>query len=289
MFAGHPYAHTPIGTREDLERMSRDDLLSYYRTYYVPNNATLVVVGDVYAADVLERSEEVFAPISIGNPVQPPPFFPIPQQCEQRFEIVQDINLKRLQIGYHVPGIHHSDKYALDIIEHVLSHGKTSRFYQRLVDQEQLVTFADAYYHARKAAGVFHLFAELRPGCSPKQVEMILDEEIARLRTTPVAEDELSKVKHVIAADIVFERETTIGLAHVVGEYAVSHTHEEVNAYASRIDAVTSEEIVRVANDYLLPERRTVGWAFPEHPEKERQTIIVPDEPVSPVPTEMVF
>lgn len=290
MFAdGHPYHHTPIGIREDLERISRDDLLSHYQTYYMPNNATVVIVGDVHASDVIRKIEERFGTIPAGTPCPSPGFPALRQRQEQRMELVQDTNLKRVHIGYHTPALSHQDHYVLDVIDHLLSHGKTSRLHQHLIDQEQLVTFADTYHHPRKASGVFHLFAELRPGCSPEQVESILNEEVERFQTEPVPEHELSKIQRIIAADAIFDQETTSGLAHTLGEYAVLETPDYLNTYIANIQAVTPEDIRRVAEEYLRPEVRTVGWVLPENPEVERETRIIPDEAVAPMPSDMVF
>ncbi len=287
--AGHPYNHTPIGVREDLEQISRDDLLAHYRSWYVPNNATVVVVGDVQAADVMRKAEQIFGAIPAGTLRPAPVFPPVRQQQEQRLELLHDTNLKRVHIGYHTLPLTNPDHYALDVIDHLLSHGKTSRLHQRLIEQEQLVTFADAYHHPRQAAGVFHLFAELRPGCSAEHVERILHEEIDRLRTETVPDNELLKIQRVIATDAIFDQETTSGLAHTLGEYAILDTHDYLNTYVARIQAVTPDDITRVVETYLRPEFRSVGWVLPENPDRERETVIIAGEPSAPLPSDMVF
>ena len=286
---GHPYHHTPIGLGEDLERISRDDLLAHYRSWYMPNNATIVIVGDVRASDVIRKVEKVFGAIPTATPVSAPQFPPIRQKLEQRLELLQDTNLKRVHIGYHTTPLAHPDHYALDVIDHILSHGKTSRLHQRLIEQEQLVTFADAYHHPRQAAGVFHMFAELPPGGGAERVEGVLHEEIDRLKMETVSDAELLKIQRIIAADAIFDRETTNGLAHTIGEYAMLDAPDYVNSYVANIQAVTPDDITRVAETYLRPEFRTVGWGLPENPEMERTTIVVPDKPSAPLPSDMVF
>ncbi len=289
MFPNHPYCHPVIGWQKDLEQMSRKTVLHYYETYYVPNNATIVIVGDVTAAEALEKVRQAFAHIP-ANPQLPALTAPdVHQDTEQRVTIYQDSSIKRLQIGYHGVPFSHDDLYALDLIDHILSHGKTSRLYQRLVEHEQLVNFIDSYYHPRKLSGVFYVFAALHPGVVSDEVERIIDDELMRLLTLPVPDEELQKAKNVIAADFMFEKETTSGLAHALGEYAVLSSYEDLHAYGDRIARVTPDDIMRVAQIYLIPDNRTTGWALPQNPEQEFIDDERADELLPPPVTDMVF
>jgi len=289
MFRAHPYSHTPIGLQEDIEQVSRETVFEYYKTYYVPNNAAIIVVGDINTQAAIEQVQRFFAHIPRGEDIPGLSGRELKQQEERRFEILQDTNLKRLQIGYHAATLADKDNYTLEIIDHILSHGKTSRFYQRLVEQEQLVTFVNAYNHPRRFPGVFHIFAELRPGISPEKVEQVLSEEICRLQTEPVPPEELQKVKNVISADFTFDKETAIGLAHALGEYESLHTYEYINTYLDCTNQITPEEVMRAAKTYLNKDNRTVGWALPKNPEKERKVYLAPDSLFAPPSTDMVF
>jgi len=289
MFPAHPYHHPVIGWQADLEQISRDAVVNYYATYYVPNNATIVIVGDVTASDAIGKVRHSFAhiPANLHLPTLVVP--DIRQDTEQRLTVYQDSSVKRLQIGYHATVLSHEDIPALDVLDHVLSHGKTSRLYQRLVEHDRLVNFVDSYHHPRKFRGVFYLFAVLHPGVTPDTVERIVDEELERLHRTLIPDEELQKAKNVIAADFIFEKETTSGLAHALGEYAVLSSYEDIQTYAGRIAQVTTNDVMRAAQTYLVRANRTVGWAFPHDPERELAQGGVSDELLPPPVTDMVF
>ena len=288
MFPDHPYQHTPIGLPEDLVQVSRETVIDYYHTYYVPNNAIIVIVGDIDTQAVIQRVQQLFGRIPRGQDLPPPVVREPKPRGEQRFEIFQNTNLKRLQIGYHTATLADPENYTLDVIDHILSHGKTSRFYQRFLEQDQLVTFVDTCNHPRRLSGGFYIFAELRPGILPEVMEHVLDEEICRLQTENVSAAELQKVKNVVAADFVFEKETTAGLAHALGEYETLHTYEYINTYVDQIEQITAEEVRRVARKYLTADNRTVGWSFPKNHEKEGKAYAIPDSLGIPPPNEMV-
>ena len=289
MFPEHPYHHPVIGWQEDLEQLPRQAVIDYYNTYYVPNNATIVVVGDVETSQVIELVQQYFAHIP-SHPNLPVLRSETPQQEEERrFTLYQDTSLKRLQIGYHGATLADKDTYALDILDHILSQGKTSRLYQRLIEQERLVNFIDTYNHARKFSGVLYFFATLRSGVPIQAVEVALDEELSRLHTELVSEEEMQKARNVIAADFIFEKETASGLAHALGEYEVLHSYEYMNTYTEGIEQVTPGDLIRVAQKYLVPQNRTVGWAIPQHPEQEQVDDIGPEAFLPPPATNMVF
>lgn len=284
--AAHPYHHSPIGFEEDVEQISRDMIMDYYQAYYVPNNATIVIVGDVRTPEVIQKVQQRFEALSARSLPPPPKIWNVAHQGEQRFELVQETTVKRVEMGYPTAPLTHQDNYALDVIDHLLSHGKTSRLYRRFVEQDQLVTFADTYNHPRKFDGVFHIFAELRPEIQPETFEHVLNEELDRLRHEPVSADELQKVKNVLAVDSVFDQETTAGLAQALGEYEVMDTYAYLNTYIEQIQQVTPDAIQRVAQTYFAEANRTIGWSFPEHPE---QAALVLEETDTTPQTEMVF
>jgi zinc protease len=287
---GHPYHHTPIGWQADLEKVSRETVIAYYKTYYVPNNATIVIVGDIDTQAAIQTVARYFAHIPRGNPIPTLTVANSLPHHDQRFELRQNTTLKRLQIGYRTTTLAAQDTYTLEVIDYLLSHGKTSRFYQRLIEQEQLVTFVDTYNHPRRFPGVFYLFAELRPGIAQEAVEQALNGEIARLQTELVSAEELQKIKNVIAADFTFEKETTSALAHAIGESELLCTYEYLNTFCDYIQQITPAEVQRVATTYFTETNRTVGWSLPQHPEDERKASVTTNGfPSAPLPPEMVF
>ncbi len=288
MFREHPYQHPVIGWKKDIEQLSRDMLRDYYHTYYVPNNAIIVVAGDIDTAAAIEKVRQCFAHIPPNPSLPELNSCEVQQHEERRFTVFQDTNVKRVHIGYHAPAFADKSSDVLDLVDYLLCHGKTSRLYQRLVEHAQLVNFVDTYNHPRKFSGVFHVFAALRPEISPETVERILDEELERLRVEKIQEQELQKVKNGIIADFIFEQETASGIAHNLGEYESFHTYHDVNNYVERIEKITPGDILRVTQSYLVRNNRTVGWSLPEHPEQERNASVFNGLSALPPPDEMV-
>jgi len=287
MFQVHPYHHPVIGWQADLEKITIEQVVAYYQTYYVPNNATLVIVGDIDTAATIKKVEHYFGHLPPNPNLPRVTSQEPPQQQEQRFTLSQDTNLKRLQIGYHTVTLAEADNYVLEIIDYLLSHGKTSRLYQRLIEQDQLVNFIDAFNHPRKFAGVFYLFASLRPGMAPELVERAIGEELTRLQTERVTEEELQKIQTIVAADFIFEIETTGGLAHALGEYEVLDAGDYINTYVEQLQQITPADIQRVAQTYFVDQNRTIGWSLPQDPAEEQD--VEPDELETPPTTDMVF
>lgn len=274
MYPQHPYQHPVIGWQEDLERITREEVIAYYQTYYVPNNAILVIVGDVATPAVIETVQRKFAHIAANLHLPALQAHTTQQEAEQRFALYEDTSLKRVQIAYHAATLADKDNYVLDVIDHVLSHGKTSRLYQRLIENDQLVSFIDTYNHPRKLPGAFYIFGALRPGIEPERVEQVIDDELERLQHEPLESEELQKVKNMIAADFIFDKETTSGLAHSLGEYELLHTYDYIQTYMEHLDRIRPEDIMRVAQQYLTAANRTVGWSLPEDPRREGQEFL---------------
>lgn len=290
MFAApHPNHHPVIGWQADVESISRDALAQYYQTFYAPNNATLVIVGDVQTTQVIKAVHQHFGHLKPAISIPAQPLAVVKQNQEQRFALYQDSGVKRLQIGYHAVNLAHSDTYALDAIDYLLSHGKTSRLHQRLVEDEQLAVFADTFYHTRKQAGVFYFTSALRRGRTPEQFERVLEEEIAKLQTELISDEELQKVKNIVAAEFIFDKETTAGLAHALGEYEMIDTFEFFSSYPQRMEMLTAEDIRRAARTYFVNERRTVVWGLPQDPEREDQDFDEEEASMPPMTSDMVF
>ena len=281
MFLLHPYHHPVIGWQEDLEQVPREAVVQYYHTYYLPNNATLVIVGDFETGKTLEKIRELFAPIPPGPPPPSITSQEPKQKGERRFKVIQETNLSRLEMGYPVSRINHPDTYALDVIDTLLSSGKSSRLYQRLVEKEKLVNFVHTSNDPRKYGGVFFIYTELRPGKSLGKVEKILGEELERLKQEPLSDEELQRAKNIIAADFTFDQETTYELANALGRYETLHSYEYLATYLENIEKLSKEDILKVAHQYFVDENKTVGWSVPEKP--ERRTSVLYSSPSVPV------
>lgn len=280
MFLLHPYRHPVIGWQEDLERIPQEVVIQYYNTYYLPNNATLVIVGDFDTKKTLASVQKLFASIPPG-PLPPSLIVQEPKQKgERRFKVIQETNLSRLEMAYHVGKINHPDSYTLDIIDTLLSSGKSSRLYQRLVEREKLVNFIHTSHDPRKYEGAFFIYTELRPGKSLSKVEKILSEELERLKQESISERELQRAKNIISADFTFDQETAFELANALGRNETIFRHDYLTTYLEHIEKISKEDISKVANQYFIDENRTVGWSIPEKTGK--RTLVLDQFPSYP-------
>lgn len=259
-FKAHPYRNPVVGWLQDLEYATAADMEAYYRRFYQPNNAILVLVGDFDTETTLARVRELFEVIPRGP--EPPPVRLVepPQLGEKRVVVKKATNLERLLMVFHAPAIAHPDSYALQVIATLLSRGKTSRLYQRLVEKEQAVTFAEASFEEAKNPTLFSIAAELRPGYRLAEVERAILEELARLQAEAVSEAELEKAKNLIAAEFILQNETTLSQAILLGVAEALLDHTYLDTYLERIRQVTSADVQRVAQTYLVADKRTIGW-----------------------------
>ncbi|PID55880.1 hypothetical protein CSB45_13750 [candidate division KSB3 bacterium] len=289
IFPDHPYQHPVIGWQEDLEALTREDVLEYYHHYYVPNNATIIVVGDVKADRAVDLVARHFAHIPAGDEIPTLQAALQEQEAEQRVTIAQESHLTRLQIGYRGCSLADDDCYALDVLDHLLSHGKTSRLYQRLVEKEQAVNFISTYNHLRRLSGVLYVSAALRPGVEGDLVEQMIDEELDRIQHDTILEEEVQKARNVISADFMFGKETASGLAHFLGECDVLHSYKFLHHYVERIEAVSADDVQQAAQKYLKKTCRTVGWAIPKGTGPEQGEERYEEPLLAPSTDSMVF
>src|SRR5262249_19621727 len=206
-FRQHPYHWPTVGWIEDLERATAADMKAYYDKWYHPRNATLVVVGDFNTEETLYRIADLFGRIAPGPGVEPLEVFEPPQRGEKRVLVRKTTPVERLLISYHAPAVADDDSYVLHVIETLLSTGKTSRLYQRLVEKDQSVTTVRASYDDHIDPSLFSVQAELQTGSSLPEVEKAIHDEVDRLKTLQVSDAELGKAKRHIEADLVLANE----------------------------------------------------------------------------------
>jgi zinc protease len=269
-FRQHPYHWPTVGWLEDLEAASGADMKAYYDKWYHPRNAALVIVGDFGTEEALRRVEALFGEIVPGPAVSPLRIVEPPQRGEKRFVVKKETPVERLFIGYHTPAVAHPDSYALKVVETLLATGKSSRLYQRLVEQDQSVTKADASYHDHIDPALFYLQAELQPGFKLSNVERAIYEEIERLKRAEISPTEVEKVKRQFEASLVIGSEEPLQQAMLLGQYETIALDQRVPAYSrgyryldtllGRINAVTIEDIASAAQEYLTEDNRTVGY-----------------------------
>ncbi len=270
-FLIHPY-HTPvIGWMSDLERLSQKDVLKHYKDYYVPNNATIVVVGDFYADELLPGIKKYFEEIPRGTELsQDLP--PEPKQIGVRRSIVRrEAQLSFVFSAYHAPNYKSPDTYALTVLSNILSEGKSARLYRSLVYDQQIALETGGYYNGLTSdPELFYVYATAQPGGLPEMLEAALDKEILQLQSKLVTPPELKKAKNQISAsylmgsDSNFFRAMQIGTAETVGA-----GYRYVLDYVDNIQKVTAEDVRRVAKFYLKDDAKSVGILMPKTKEKK--------------------
>ena len=263
-FEIHPYHWPIIGWMEDIGRFTLEDLKAYYKTYYNPINAILVVVGDFKKEELLPKVEKAFGSYSKGvAPNQEKDKDP-PQIGERRIFVKKEAQLPSIVMGYHVPNLREPDSYVLEVIAAVLSDGKSSRLYQSLVQEKRLARSADADYSLlSRDPSLFTLSADLLPNKEVAEVEKALDQEIDRLKKELVGKQELEKAKNQIEASFIFGQDSIFNQAMLLAQHEIALSWKAIDDYIPSIRKVTPEDIQRVAKQYLIPDNRTVGILIP--------------------------
>jgi len=273
-FRVHPYGHETLGHMCDLMGMTRDDLYRHYRTYYVPNNAVAVAVGDFQPEEMLERIRQHFGQVSPGElPTPPRPVEP-PQRGERRVTLEGEGNTAYFSVVFHAPAATEPDFYPLVVLDSVLTGAsgmtifggggtnKSSRLYRALVDAElatqvsgSLIPTADPF--------VYSLTATVRAGHTPAEVEERLWAELERAAAEPITDEELDKAIKQAKAQFAYSSESVTGQAFWLGWSEIFADHTWFEQYLERLSAVTPEEVRRVAEKYLRRSNSTVGWYVP--------------------------
>jgi zinc protease len=263
-FLAHPYQWPVIGWMADLGNITRDDLYQHYRTYYAPNNATIVVVGDFDTRKLLPKIEQYFS--DIPRQLSPPKVGAVEpkQQGERRVVVKRPAELPAVVTGYHAPDIKHPDSYALEVLQSIMAAGKSSRLYRSLVYEQQIALYAGGDYdNVANDANVFYVYAGVMPGKATEDVEKALSTEIEKLKTTPVKDDELLKAKNQIESSFIMGQDSIFYQAMLLGQFETVADWRLLQSYVKNIRGVTAEDVMRVAGEYLTENNRTVGILLP--------------------------
>jgi zinc protease len=272
-YKAHPYHHPVIGWRTDVEGVATSDLKKFYDTFYHPNNAVAVLVGDFRTPEAVSLIQQYFGKIPAGP--KPPQLYTQeePQVGERRVTLRRRGETNMVQMAYHVPSVESKDIAPLLVLDTVLSSGVTDRLHQALVEK-QLATGTYAYTGVQRDPSLFRVGATVKPGVGHEVVERALLAELEKLKAERVSAPELQKAKNQAEASYVYQNEGTAGLAAALGSYEAIHRWQRAFELLDEIKQVTAEDVQRVAKTYLTGDNRTVGWY-----------VATPDGPVPPKPT----
>jgi zinc protease len=276
-FKAHPYRHPTIGWLPDLQTMTRDDLYGYYRRYYVPGNATLVVVGDVDTDDVLRRAERHFGAIPSAPAPRRVRTVEPPQTGERRVTIRQEGTTAYLKAAYHAPGVDDPGFYPLLVLDAVLTGAyglnlwssfrvpppqRSARLYRALIDRG-LASAVAGMLMPTEQPFLYSMSITAADGVQLSAVEAALIDEIDRVRRTGITGEELVKAKAQLKARLVFDNDSITNIAHQLGYFATIATVDVFTNLAERIAAVTLEEVGEAARTVLQLSNQTIGWFDP--------------------------
>ncbi len=276
-FKSHPYHHPTIGWLSDLQRMTRDDLFNHYRRHYVPNNATLVVVGDVDSDDVLRRVDEHFGSIQPGAYAAAVRTAEPPQVGERRVKIVREGTAAYLKMAFHAPGFADRDFYPMLILDAVLTGAKglnlwssfrtpppqrSARLYRALVDGRLASSVGGAVLPTRDPF-LYTLSMTATEGTPLAALEDAATAEIDRVAREGITDVELEKAKRQLRARLVFENDSVTNLAHQLGYFETIGSWTMAGPALGQIRGVALHDVNDAASRYLRPSNRTVGWFEP--------------------------
>ncbi len=270
LYQHYPYRLPVIGWRHEIQKFTREDALTWYRRHYAPNNAILVVAGDVDVARLKPLAEKHFGPI----PARAVPERWRPEEPPAR--AARRLTMKSEQVGtaslsrtYQAPSYRYGDSgqaYALQVLAELFGGSTTSRLYRQMVIDQPLATSSGAYYDASTLGpGSFGFYTSPRQGRTVEEAEAVLDAAIEKLLADGPTEDEVARAKQRLAAAAAFARDSLRGPAQALGAaLAIGRTIEDVEAWPKRIEAVTRDEVVAAAKAVLKPEASVTAILLPK-------------------------
>lgn len=274
-FLAHPYGQGVIGHLSDLEGMTRDELYRHYQTYYRPNNATAVLVGDIDEDEALEKIEQAFGNLERGPDIPPVRTREPEPQGERRVTVRRPAPNRVLQMVFLAPEAAHPDAPALMVADAILSGaksiglsgaggtiGRSSRLYRSFVSTG-LASSAGSSFSLTIDPYLFSVSVNLTPESDPDHVEAVVNQELHRLATEPIPADEYERVMRQMRAQIAYARETVTSQAYWLGSLATVAPDRDPDGFLDELQQITPEAVQQAVARYLKPDRSTVGWLIP--------------------------
>ncbi len=252
-YTTHPYQQMAIGQKQMLDTVTVADCQKFYDLFYQPNNATLIVVGDLDEAPLRAMIDKHFGPLPKGPEIHRKNIVEPPQTKLRETTLTIPVQLPVILGAYHIPAGDSPDLYPLGVLEQILSGGESSRLYQRIVRKDKLAVFAGGGVFEHEDPGIFYTFAAFLPTSDPAKIRRAFEEEIGRMASEPADLKELQKAKNQLAAQAIFGRERVSSLATQMGHDTII-AHDPLSSFtaAAKYDAVTAADVQRVASSYLI-------------------------------------
>jgi zinc protease len=262
-FLTHPYRNLIIGWKADVQSVTRDVVREYYQTYYHPNNAVLVIVGDIHTETTLDLVRKYFGALPSGPPPPPVTAREPPQKGERRVIVRGAGSTAHLQAFFHIPPAGHPDVYALAVLDGILTEGDSSRLHQALVEKDLAATLSSDLGR-RIDPGWLAFYITARDGVPHERIEGAFTDTIERVRREAVTDRELQKAINQVRADLTISHGSVSGVARAIGGLEMTVGYQEYDRILDRVRQVTKADVQRVAQAYLGVDNRTIGWFVPE-------------------------
>lgn len=265
-YAKHPYQWTPIGEAQYIDQATLPEFMDFYKTFYVPNNATLSIGGDINIAQSKAWIEKYFGTIPKGTKAIPRPTIVEPEQTEERRATYLDkVQLPAVIFAYHMPAQGTPESYALEMVSRILSEGKSSRMKKELVDKQQKAVDAGAFNVPTEDPGLAIMYGIANMGVSKEDLEKSMDAEIERILTQGITAEELSKCKNQIENEFISQNQRVLGIVENLANYHVYFGDANlINKELDRYMKVSIEETMAVAKKYLRKSNRLVLHYLPD-------------------------
>jgi predicted Zn-dependent peptidase len=253
----HPYHWTPIGFMNDIRTWTIDDIRDFHSTYYQPNNAILIVTGDVEPKEVFKRAKKAFGDIKNHGEIPKVKFVEPEQDGAKRVIIHKESEVELLAITFHIPDFKDKDQVTLSVISEILFSGKSSRLYKELIDKKRMVNSIYAYNMENIDPGLFIFLATCNPGVKAEEVEKELIEQIELMKTTKVTKAELDKVKTNTKSDFIYSLESSTSVANLYGSYLVRGDISPLMSYEEDVEKITAKKVQEIAKKYFNFDKST--------------------------------
>jgi predicted Zn-dependent peptidase len=256
-FIYHSYHWTPIGFMQDILNWKIEDIRNFHKTYYQPKNAIILVVGDVNEEEVFRLAKKHFSHIKNSSPIPKVHQKEPKQDGAKRLIVHKDSEVEMIAITFHIPNFKDKDQVALSALSELLSSGKSSRLYKKLVDEKKMVNQIYAYNMDLKDPGLFLFLAVANPNIKAKDIEKEIWSEIEKIKEAKIKPEELEKIKINTKADFIFSLQNSSEVANIFGDYLAKGDLEPLLTYEENIDKLSISNIVEVAKKYLKKDNST--------------------------------
>ncbi len=271
-YVAHPYQWPVVGWPSDIEKWTLQDLRKHFEAGYSPSNATMVVTGNIQFTEVIKLAEKYIEPIKSHEPPAIITTVEPEQLGERRVKVEKIAQVPAIAIGYHMSATNNPEYYPIKVLETILFSGESSRLYKRLVDQDQLVLSIGGGTDFDIDPTLFTFFAQIQPGTGSEVVEKALYEELEKVKTQGITEEELKKAKNILLVGFYSQLRTIAGKANTIGTYEVYFgDYKKLLSAPDDFAKVTLEDVRRISQKYFIPRNRTVVTLVPTQEQTPEQ------------------